>query len=106
MTNKLLGVTLGELTNTVAVVVVDKSVLDDTESFEAGEWALLALGTLVGRDDVTATDNFASVTVDKTIAIRLASGELSKVAFDELSDRDAFAVDKVSLLVQGEAVEN
>jgi hypothetical protein len=101
-----LRVTFGELANTVSVVVFDETILDHTETLVASEGAFLALGALVGRNDFAATDNLAGITVDETLAVRLASSQLSKIALNELSDRDAFAVDEVTLLVQGEAIEN
>jgi hypothetical protein len=106
VTNKTLGVAFGKLANTVAVVVFDKSVLDHAESFESGERSLLALRALIRRNDVTATDNLASVAMNETIAVRLASSELGSISLDKLSDRNTFTVGKVTLLVQGETVEN
>ena len=36
-TNQLLGITLGDLTNAVAVLVLDPTILDDDQAFEASE---------------------------------------------------------------------
>jgi hypothetical protein len=106
VTNEFLRITLGDLTNAVAVVVFDKSVLDDAQALEASKGSLLASDTLVVRNQLTASDHLAGIAVNETLTIRLASCKFLEVAFDELTDWDALAVDKVALLVQAETVKN
>ena len=106
VTNELLRIALADLTNAVAVVVFDESVLDDAQALEASKGSLLASDTLVVRNQLTASDHLAGVAVNETLTIRLASCKFLEVAFDELTDWDALAVDKVTLLVQAETVKN
>jgi hypothetical protein len=106
VSDESLRIALGELANTVAVVVIDETILDHAKSLVSSEWTLLTLGALVGRNDLAAANDLAGVTMDETFAIRLATSELAKVALNELTDRNALAVDEVALLVQGEAIED
>jgi hypothetical protein len=102
--NELLLVAFGDLADTVAIVVFDESVLDNTESLVASERSLLLLNTLVLWDKLTAANNLTGVVVELALAVRLATSEVLEVTLDETSDRDAVAVDKVTLLVQRETI--
>jgi hypothetical protein len=44
--------------------------------------------------------------VDLALAVRLASSEITQVTLNETTDRNAVAVDKVALLVQGKSIKN
>jgi len=106
MTDKPLRVAFGKLADTVAVIVFDKSVLDDTNAFISSVRALRALRALTGRNELSATDKLACVAVDMTLTVRLASGKFAQVTFDELSNWNALAVDQVTLLVEGQTIQD
>jgi hypothetical protein len=104
--NKLLLVAFGDLTNTVAIAILDESVLDDAQTLVACKRSLLLSDALIVGDKLATTDNLASVAVNLALAIRLAASEVLEVAFNETTDGNAVAVDKVTLLVQGKPIEH
>ncbi|KAH4611447.1 hypothetical protein HBI17_027020 [Parastagonospora nodorum] len=104
--NKLLLVAFGELTNTVALTILNESVLNNTESFESGKRSLLALDALVLGDQLASADDLASVVVDLTFAIRLAADKVFQFALSKAANGSTVAVDQVALLVQSKAIKD
>ena len=104
--DETLGVAFGDLTNTVAVVVFDESILDHAETLVAGEWTLLLGDALVLRNELAATDNLASIIVDLTFAVRLASSKVLQVTLNKATDWDAVVADEVTLLVQRKTIKD
>ncbi|KAH5153171.1 hypothetical protein HBH69_128840 [Parastagonospora nodorum] len=106
MANKLLLVAFGELTNAVALTILNESVLNNTESFKSGKRSLLALYALILGDQLTSADDLTSVVVDLTFAIRFAADKVFQFALSKTANGSTVAVDEVALLVQGEAIKD
>ncbi|KXT15661.1 hypothetical protein AC579_6121 [Pseudocercospora musae] len=95
-----LRLSLDNLTNTVAILVFDKPVLDHSEALEPCEWAFRTSDSLVFRQDLALADHFARIAVDESVLVTLATCKLRHIALDKPSEGNALVVDHISLLVE------
>jgi hypothetical protein len=104
-TDELLGIALGELTNAVAVLVLDPTVLDNDQAIETSERRLLIF---LNRNSLGATNNMALVVPELTLVVCLDSGlrELLGITFGEFTDDGTVGVDDLSGLVDLQTFED
>jgi len=105
-TEKLLGVTLSDNTNNVAVLVSDVAVLDDLEALEASEGSFLLV--LFLGNSLGAADDLALVVPELSLGVGgdAGLGELLGVALNKLTNNVAIAVEKLASLVARKAVKD
>ncbi|KAI6764586.1 hypothetical protein HG531_012473 [Fusarium graminearum] len=103
-TNELLDLTLDDLTEEVALLVNEVTVLVDSLALQ--DAVILLLTTLPLREGLGLTDLLTSSVPDNTLVVRRKTNELLNLAFNDTSDEMALVVHKVTLLVNGSALEN
>jgi len=104
--NKSLRITLDNLSNSVALFILNPAILDNNTSFKASKRTFGFSLTLVLRDELTAADDFAGVVPDLALVVTLLTGKLLSVTLDESTDGYTIGPDDVALLVDRETVQD
>ena len=104
--NELLSVSLNDLADAVAVLILNVAVLDNDESLKTSEGGLL-FGVFLGNSLSTA-DDVALVVPELTLGVGSDASlrELLRVTLDELTNNVAVVIDHLARLVDGESVKD
>ena len=104
--NQLLGVTFRDHTDTVAIFVLNKSILDDKQAFKTGEGSFLV--SLLCRESLGATNDMALVVPELAFSIAGNSllGQLLSIALDKFTKDVAIGINELASLVDSKAFQD
>ncbi|CEI65511.1 unnamed protein product [Fusarium venenatum] len=103
-TDKLLDLTLNDLSEEVTLLVDEVTVLVDSHAFQ--DAVILLFTTLPLREGLGLADLLASAVPNDALVVGRKANELLDLALNDTSDEVTLVVYKITLLVDGSALEN